>query len=136
MNAFLNACFIMTIKFGSTYLSGETAQNGIDCPQDGPLFTSTLIMPGETEPLTDPYDIRDRLEHAVASSQRRCRCAFWYRREGNLSVDPIIGKSTEVMFWIAVIFSNSLGTAFGSQRRNGDFFAVICFRRRVLDFHF
>jgi uncharacterized membrane-anchored protein len=39
--------------------------------------------------------------------------AFWYRREGNLSVDPIIGKSTEVMFWIAVIFSNSLGTAFG-----------------------
>ncbi len=32
----------MTIKFGSTYLSGETAQNGIDCPQDGPLFTSTF----------------------------------------------------------------------------------------------
>ena len=30
-----------------------------------PLMTSSLIMPGETEPHTDPYDIRDVLEHQV-----------------------------------------------------------------------
>ena len=30
-----------------------------------PLLTSTLIQAGETEPLNDPYDIRDRLEHQV-----------------------------------------------------------------------
>lgn len=30
-----------------------------------PLMTSSLIMPGETLPLTDPYDIRDSLEHQV-----------------------------------------------------------------------
>ena len=30
-----------------------------------PLLTSTLILAGETEPLNDPYDIRDRLEHQV-----------------------------------------------------------------------
>ncbi len=30
-----------------------------------PLLTSTLILAGETEPLNDPYDIRDRLEHLV-----------------------------------------------------------------------
>lgn len=30
-----------------------------------PLLTSTLILSGETEPLNDPYDIRDRLEHQV-----------------------------------------------------------------------
>ncbi len=30
-----------------------------------PLMTSSLIMPGDTSPLTDPYDIRDTLEHAV-----------------------------------------------------------------------
>ncbi len=30
-----------------------------------PLMTSSLILPGETLPLTDPYDIRDRLEHQV-----------------------------------------------------------------------
>lgn len=30
-----------------------------------PLMTSSLIMPGDAEPLTDPYDIRDTLEHHV-----------------------------------------------------------------------
>jgi tRNA threonylcarbamoyl adenosine modification protein (Sua5/YciO/YrdC/YwlC family) len=30
-----------------------------------PLMTSSLILPGETLPLTDPYDIRDLLEHQV-----------------------------------------------------------------------
>jgi uncharacterized membrane-anchored protein len=39
--------------------------------------------------------------------------AVWYRREGNLRVYPIIRKDVEIMFWIAVLFSNSLGTAFG-----------------------
>ncbi|MEZ5800076.1 MAG: hypothetical protein R3D29_05925 [Nitratireductor sp.] len=37
----------------------------------------------------------------------------WYRREGNLSVHPIRTGTAELLFWIAVIFSNSLGTAFG-----------------------
>ena len=39
--------------------------------------------------------------------------AVWYKRDGNLSVDPIIRKDAEITFWIAVLFSNSLGTAFG-----------------------
>lgn len=30
-----------------------------------PLMSSTLIMPGDDMPLTDPYDIRDTLEHAL-----------------------------------------------------------------------
>ena len=30
-----------------------------------PLLTSTLILAGDSEPLNDPYDIRDRLEHHV-----------------------------------------------------------------------
>ena len=30
-----------------------------------PIMSTTLIMPGEDLPLTDPYDIRDLLEHAV-----------------------------------------------------------------------
>ena len=37
----------------------------------------------------------------------------WHRRIGNLSVDPIAGIGAETMFWVAVLFSNSLGTAFG-----------------------
>lgn len=39
--------------------------------------------------------------------------AVWYWRDGDLNVNGIQRKSTEVMFWIAVVFSNSLGTAFG-----------------------
>lgn len=30
-----------------------------------PIMSTTLILPGETMPLTDPYDIRDLLEHQV-----------------------------------------------------------------------
>lgn len=30
-----------------------------------PIMSSTLILPGETEPMTDPYDIRDTLEHEL-----------------------------------------------------------------------
>lgn len=30
-----------------------------------PLLSSTLIMPGSTEPLMDPYEIRELLEHRV-----------------------------------------------------------------------
>ena len=30
-----------------------------------PLMTTSLIMPGDELPLSDPYDIRQTLEHAV-----------------------------------------------------------------------
>jgi len=39
--------------------------------------------------------------------------AIWYYRDGDLSVYPIVRRDAEIMFWIAVLFSNSLGTAFG-----------------------
>ena len=32
---------------------------------DEALFSATLVLPGETEGLTDPYDIRNRLEHEL-----------------------------------------------------------------------
>jgi tRNA threonylcarbamoyl adenosine modification protein (Sua5/YciO/YrdC/YwlC family) len=32
-----------------------------------PLLASTLIMPGETVPLNDPEEIRERLEHQIAA---------------------------------------------------------------------
>lgn len=31
----------------------------------GPLLTATLIMPGEEQAMSDPFDIRERLEHEV-----------------------------------------------------------------------
>ncbi len=37
----------------------------------------------------------------------------WYKREGNLRIHPLTHKGAELTFWLAVLFSNSLGTAFG-----------------------
>jgi len=37
----------------------------------------------------------------------------WYMKERNLRVYPIYDRWAETMFWLAVLFSNSLGTAFG-----------------------
>ncbi len=39
--------------------------------------------------------------------------AVWYWRDGNLEIYPMVRRDAEVTFWIAVLFSNSLGTAFG-----------------------
>ena len=39
--------------------------------------------------------------------------AIWYKRHGSLEVYPIRDRRIEVLFWTAVVFSNSLGTAFG-----------------------
>lgn len=38
---------------------------------------------------------------------------FWYYRDQDLSVYPIVKRKTETSYWLAIIFSNSLGTAFG-----------------------
>lgn len=39
--------------------------------------------------------------------------SFWYKKYKNLKVSPIFEKNKEILFWLAVLFSNSLGTAFG-----------------------
>ena len=38
---------------------------------------------------------------------------FWNKKYKNLKVKPINEKTKELYFWIAILFSNSLGTAFG-----------------------
>ena len=38
---------------------------------------------------------------------------LWFKRYKNLEVYPISAKSKEIYYWIAILFSNSLGTAFG-----------------------
>ena len=38
---------------------------------------------------------------------------LWYKKFKSLNIFPIIDRNKEVFFWIAVLFSNSLGTAFG-----------------------
>lgn len=38
---------------------------------------------------------------------------LWYRKFKTLSVFPIFDKHKEIYYWTAILFSNSLGTAFG-----------------------
>jgi uncharacterized membrane-anchored protein len=38
---------------------------------------------------------------------------LWQKKYKTLNVYPIINRNKEIYFWIAVLFSNSLGTAFG-----------------------
>jgi uncharacterized membrane-anchored protein len=38
---------------------------------------------------------------------------LWYKKYGNLEVYPIFEKNKEFYYWTAILFSNSLGTAFG-----------------------
>jgi len=39
--------------------------------------------------------------------------SLWFTKFKNLEVYPILDRSKELFFWTAVLFSNSLGTAFG-----------------------
>jgi uncharacterized membrane-anchored protein len=39
--------------------------------------------------------------------------SLWYRKFKSLSVYPIVVTKKEIFYWTAVLFSNSLGTAFG-----------------------
>lgn len=38
---------------------------------------------------------------------------LWYKKYGNLEVYPIMERNKEFYYWTAILFSNSLGTAFG-----------------------
>lgn len=38
---------------------------------------------------------------------------LWYKKFNSLSVYPIFDQNQEIYYWIAILFSNSLGTAFG-----------------------
>ncbi|MEO6404059.1 MAG: hypothetical protein ABIY51_06130 [Ferruginibacter sp.] len=38
---------------------------------------------------------------------------FWHKNKGKIVVYPITERSVEVYYWIAILISNSLGTAFG-----------------------
>lgn len=47
---------------------------------------------------------------------------LWYRKYKNLEFYPIIERQKEFYYWTAILFSNSLGTAFGDFL--GDYFGL------------
>ena len=82
------------------------------------LFWAAIIA--TTTAGTEVSDLMDRslgLGYAVGSliltACLLTTLAVWYYRDRDLSVYPIIRKDAETTYWLAVVFSNSLGTAFG-----------------------
>ncbi len=82
------------------------------------LFWAAIV--GTTMAGTEISDMMDRTfglgylwGSAILLAGLLATLAVWRVRDGNLSVDPIARKDAEITFWVAVLFSNSLGTAFG-----------------------
>ena len=84
------------------------------------LFWAAIIA--TTTAGTEVSDLMDRtlglgyvIGSAILFAGLIATLAVWYAREKSLRVYPITKTETEIMFWIAVTFSNSLGTAFGDS---------------------
>lgn len=82
------------------------------------IFWATIV--GTTTAGTEISDMMDRTlglgytaGSAILLAGLAVTLAVWFWSERNLSVDPIRSGRAELLFWIAVLFSNSLGTAFG-----------------------
>lgn len=79
-----------------------------------------LVIIGTTTLGTEISDFIDRSLHlgyamgtVLLVSCLLLTLFLWYRRFKNLEVYPIIDREKEIYYWIAILFSNSLGTAFG-----------------------
>ncbi|MFZ4928586.1 hypothetical protein [Chryseobacterium sp. Mn2064] len=79
-----------------------------------------LVIIGTTTLGTEISDFIDRTLQAgyfAGSLILLCGLLFslflWYKKYKNLEVYPIIERNKEIYYWTAILFSNSLGTAFG-----------------------
>ncbi|MEQ8415818.1 MAG: hypothetical protein RIB71_15175 [Imperialibacter sp.] len=79
-----------------------------------------LVIVGTTTTGTEISDFMDRtlgLGYALGSSILFASLVLvlfaWHRGEEKIEVYPIVSRKVEIYFWAAVLFSNSLGTAFG-----------------------
>ncbi|AHF97183.1 membrane protein [Desulfurella multipotens] len=84
-----------------------------------PLYFWLAII-GTTTVGTEISDLLDRTLHLgyplgslILSSALFATLFLWYKKYRDLSIYPMTDFRKEVFFWVAVLFSNSLGTAFG-----------------------
>lgn len=88
-----------------------------------------LVIIGTTTLGTEISDFIDRTLHLGYTSGTILLVTFllltlllWYLQYKNLAVYPISEKQKEIYYWTAILFSNSLGTAFGDFL--GDYFGM------------
>jgi len=88
-----------------------------------------LVIVGTTTLGTEISDYIDRTLHLgytlgtiALVSCLMLTLILWFRKYKNLEVFPITDKQKEIYYWTAILFSNSLGTAFGDFL--GDYFGL------------
>ena len=79
-----------------------------------------LVIIGTTTVGTEISDLMDRtlgLGYALGSlilfAGLVATLFLWHQKENEIRVYPITDRRVELFYWIAILFSNSLGTAFG-----------------------
>lgn len=92
-------------------------------------FIYWLVIVGTTTLGTEISDYIDRTLHLgytlgtiLLISCLLLTLILWFRKYKNLDVFPIYDKQKEIYYWTAILFSNSLGTAFGDFL--GDYFEL------------
>lgn len=110
---YLTALVVMLIFFITTLFVQLSVKKYI------PVFYWLVII-GTTTLGTEVSDFMDRKLHLgyTLGSLILFICLagtlfLWKKRFNDLEVYPIVNKSKEIYYWIAILFSNSLGTAFG-----------------------
>lgn len=83
-------------------------------------FLYWAVIVGTTTVGTEISDLMDRTLHlgyplgaAILASCLLVTLAIWRFIEGDMQVYPIVRRRRELFYWVAILFSNSLGTAFG-----------------------
>lgn len=79
-----------------------------------------LVIVGTTTVGTEISDFMDRTLHLgyltgslVLITLLLNTFWVWHRTIGEIEVYPVTNKKVELFYWVAILFSNSLGTAFG-----------------------
>lgn len=79
-----------------------------------------LVIIGTTTVGTEISDLMDRtlglgyiLGSIILFSCFLFVLFLWHKKENEIEIYPITERSVELFYWIAILFSNSLGTAFG-----------------------
>ncbi len=79
-----------------------------------------LVIVGTTTVGTEISDLMDRtlglgytLGSAILLFCLLVTLFLWHKKEGEIEVYPVTERRIETFYWIAILFSNSLGTAFG-----------------------
>ncbi|MBS1723464.1 MAG: hypothetical protein JSS66_10980 [Armatimonadetes bacterium] len=116
----------MTLKIGYAASSGilitlflVTLVGQVGAKKFHPALYWTVILSTSTAGTTmsDYMDRTLRLGYATGSlilvSCLAVVLVVWRRAEGTLSVDAIRTRRAELFYWVAILFSNTLGTALG-----------------------